>query len=60
MYSYCTIYDNYHMFSAVQIKFVYFDLKARGEPARLLLAYAGVDYEVKPGEPHSVSSKDDI
>ena len=27
------------------IKLTYFDLKARGETARLILAYAGVAYE---------------
>lgn len=26
-------------------KLTYFDIKARGEPTRLVFAYAGVDYE---------------
>ena len=27
------------------IKFTYFNLRARGEPSRLLLAYSGLSYE---------------
>ena len=35
-----------HLFNGMaDIKYTYFDLRVKGEPARLLLAYGGVKYE---------------
>merc|ERR1719187_73798 len=40
-----TITNHHHNTNMPDIKLLYFDLKARAEPARLLLAYGGVTYE---------------